>query len=204
MSSEAKKYLEGMLELDDEDFYNLLKAIHKMNIQEPENYEYLNAIESELSDFVLSYRPKDLPQMPKRVISSLFTIVAICKNLMSSEITEHGNTRKKLISVSQEAIDAMKHLLEIDGEREGISKTLLEATKRLENVTSQRKEGGRKPPQHYRNNATKIEKLIERVENEEMTTSELKIKVFELTKTLPDPKTIKKWRDKFKKNGHIY
>jgi DNA-binding protein H-NS len=204
MNSDAKKYLEGMLELDNKDFYNLLTALHKMDIEEPENHKFLDAIQSELSDFVLNYNPIDLPLMPKRVILSFYSISAICKGLLAFEVAEHEKTNKKLVSVCKEAISAMTHLIEIDGEREEVSKILLETKKRLENVTSQRKEGGRKPPQHYRNNATKIGKLIELVENEDMTTSELKIKVFEFTKTLPDPKTIKKWREKFKKSGHIY
>jgi len=116
-------------------------------------------------------------------------------------------TAQSRLSIAQEAINkALEVAYEAkDVVRDKIS-TVDEITLKLQLETAlyQNRKGGKTPPPHYRNNSTEIGNLIQRLENKEIKNAVFKAEIFKLTKAIPDPKTIKKWRENYRNNGYIY
>lgn len=170
---------------------------------------------------LLEYQEKDLILSLSH--SHIFATIALlelsnfiiqCENLIG-EYNEGASEKELLnlvsaqsrLSIAQEAINKALEVMykANDVVRDKIS-TTDEVALQLQIETARYKNmmGGKKPPPHYLNNRIEIGKLIQRLENKEIKNKDVKEKVFNLTKSIPDNKTITKWRKNFRNNGFIY
>lgn len=201
---DIEKLISTLMSLNAIEFAEFFTPILEKGDDNRDDIELLELIEDEVSEVVLNFDATQLSQEHLLPFSASVLLSYIFNTKLSVEQSHHMNTNDSLLKTLKDTIYLIEHLLEVKTEKKDIAGELNHIKNELTRIELQRKEGGKKPPQHYLNNAEEIGKLIRSVENKEITPSELQVKVYKLTKSLPDPKTIKKWREKYKESGYIY